>query len=383
MDKPTLFEEDTTNLLAKLQASYKRSRDILQEIQLEKADLFDLSPLRTVSKESEESKKYEEVSAYCQEKQFTSSHRGVELDVFEDISSYCAEKMVLLTSVTALDIITKERDDLLTENNELRHQIEFKSSCYIQAQSSIASMMRLLKEKEDALREYDEVLKMNDDANARIVGAMTHRHNDQIVTLNKKLQKSSSNVRELECKLEAMEKNWFKFKAMTKVKDRQLESAVKMRADLEKIEKENKTKSCHIDSLSSSNNEFIDIIASLTKIINEKDQAIDDWENLYRMNDEANRKILEQKLQENSRRVTGLLNIIKRQKFGESEYLQLQLKEKAALRLEVEAMRRRLDSYDYGHQEFSDVHLIIVAVSLSSGLLLLFWSYIVSGLKNC
>jgi hypothetical protein len=118
-------------------------------------------------------------------------------------------------------------------------------------------------------------------------------------------------------------------------------------------------------------------------MINEKDQAIDDWENLYRMNDEANRKILEQKLQENSRRVTGLLNIIKRQKVGESEYLQLQLKEKAALRLEVEAMRRRLDSYDYGHQEFSDVHLIIVAVSLSSGLLLLFWSYIVSGLKNC
>lgn len=233
-----LLEEETTTLIAKLQSSYKLSCDVLKEIQKEKAELFDLSPLRTVSNQSEESHQYVEVSAYCQERQCMSkSYHGVELDVYEEISSYCAEKMVLLASMTELDTIKKEKDDLFIENNELRNKIEFQSSCFIQAQASICSMTRLLKEKEDALREFEEVLKLNDAANANIIGVMTQQHNHHISSLNEEIQKRTSNVRELESKLEIMERNWFKIKDMCKVKNRQLEGAVEMHAALERDRK--------------------------------------------------------------------------------------------------------------------------------------------------
>jgi hypothetical protein len=393
-----LLEQDSSNLLARLQASYKTSRDILQEIYREKADILDLSPLKSVCSEDGEWKDYQDISAYCEGKQFGgTASDGVELDVYQEVSSYCVDKMLLLSNAAELDAITKENEKLLVENNGLREQIEFKTACYIQAEASIASMIKLVKKKEAALEEYDEFLRMNDTSNASIVAAMTKQHAKQIAVLNEQIRNSSEEIKELEHKLGAMERNWSKLKDLCKQKDRQLESAVETAANLERKEKEHanleavvKIQSNRIDYLTNLNNEVNQVIHSLTMMLHEKEQAIDDYANFSKMNEEASKKLFEhigkkhhEEMQDSSDKIKGLLGIIKRQKFGESEYLRVQLREKNQLQLEVDAMKLRLNSYDMDDQILTDAHIIITVVTVSSGLLLLFWSYIAADITNC
>jgi predicted RNase H-like nuclease (RuvC/YqgF family) len=268
------------------------------------------------------------------------------------------------------------------ENNGLREQIEFKTACYIQTEASIASMIKLVKKKEAALEEYDEFLRMNDTSNASIFAAMTKQHAKQIAVLNEQIRNSSEEIKELEHKLGAMERNWSKLKDLCKQKDRQLESAVETAANLERKEKEHanleavvKIQSNRIDYLTNLNNEVNQVIHSLTMMLHEKEQAIDDYANFSKKHHEE--------MQDSSDKIKGLLGIIKRQKFGESEYLRVQLREKNQLQLEVDAMKLRLNSYDMDDQILTDAHIIITVVTVSSGLLLLFWSYIAADITNC
>jgi hypothetical protein len=391
-----MLEADTSNLLSRLQASYKTSRDILQEIYREKADILDFSPMKTVCSDDGESKEYEDVSLYCEGKQFSSTG-GVEIDSYQEVSSYCVDKMLLLSTAAELDAIKKERTDLLLENDDLRQQIQFKSACCIQAESSIASLIKLVKEKEAAIEEYDVFLRLNDQSNAKIMKAMEVEQMRQLAALNEKLESSSNEIHELETRLEAMESSWSHYKGMCKLKNRQLESAVETAANLERTENENsdlqvlvKNQSSRIDYLTKLNDEINEVLASLTMMLHEKEGAIGDWVNFSKMNEVASKKLFEhigkkhqEELQHNDEMISGLLGIIKRQKFGESEYLQVQLKEKTNLQMEVDAMKQRLDAYDLDDQRLTDTHVILAVITLSSGILLLFWSYIVSDITNC
>ena len=390
------LEADTSNLLARLQKSYKTSRDILQEIYKEKAEILELSPLKTVSSQDGESEEYADISAYCEGKHF-STVDNVELDGYEQMSSYCDDKMLLLSNAVELDTIKQEKEDLLLENNELREQIQFKSACYIKAEASIASMISLIKEKEAALEEYDQFTRLNDTSNANVITAMEKEHQQQIAALNEKFQSSSNEIKELESKLDAMEKVWMEYKGMCKLKDRQLDSAVETAANLERKELENtdlqvlvKEQSSRIEYLTHLNDEVNQVIGSLTNMLHEKEQAINDWVNFSKMNEDASKKLFEhvgkkhqEELQESEDRIIGLLGIIERQKFGESEYIQVQMKEKTKLQLEVDAMKLRMDSYDLDDQKFTDYQVIIAVITLSSGLLLLFWSYVVVDITRC
>lgn len=381
-----MLEEDTSNLLARLQKSYKISRDILKEIYKEKAEILDMSPLKNVSNSEE----YKDISAYCEEKLFSITADNVEVDEYQEVASYCVDKVLLLSNASELDAMKNEKNELLLENNDLREQIQFKSACYIQAEASIATMIKIIKEKETAIEQYDQLMRLNDMSNAKVVTSIEMQHQQQIAVLNEKLQSSSNEIKELESKLDEMEKKWIEYKGMCKLKDRHLESAVETAANLERAEKEHadlkalvKEQSSRIDYLTNLNDGVNQVLSSLTHMIHEKEQAIDDWVNFSKMNEEASKKLFshvgkkhQQELQERNNKIDGLLGIIQRQKFGESEYMQTQLKEKAKLQMEVNAMKLRLDSYDMDDQRLTDTHVILAVLTLSSGLLLLFWSYV-------
>lgn len=368
-----MLEKDTSELLTRLQVSYKTSRDTLREINKEKADGLESSPLKY--KEAGESKEFGDISSYCKRKTFTSGD-DVKLDVFQEVSSYCMDKMMILSNASDLNAIKEENDALLIENSKLREQIEYTSACYIQAEASIASMIKLIKEKEAALDEYDEFVRINDTANANIVTSLKKQHEQQIILLNEEIM-SSSNENEL---LES-------YKGMCKLKDRQLESAVQTAADLDRSEKDNfdlhmlvKTQARRIEYLTSLNDEVNQVVASLTMMLHEKEMALNEWASFSQMNEKASTAIFEhigkkhqEKLQKNDDAINGLIGIINRQKYGEKEYLQA----KAKLQLELQIMKQRLDTYDLDDQRLWDFVLILAVMVVSSGLLLLFWCYIV------
>ena len=392
------LEEDTSNLLTKLQASYQISCSILQEISKEKAamSMLDLhtSPTKSFSNDGRYLD-FEEVSKYCLETSFSGTDKVV-LDVFQDVSSYCVDKMHLLSITAEVDALRKEKEDLLSENIELQEQVAFKSACYIQAEASIASMSRLIKAKEAALDEYDEFTKMNNISNANIIKSIQKQCDQQLIGMKQKVQSSNDEVKELESKLQLMEESLAKYKGMCKLKDRQLKSSVVTAANLERSEKEisdlqviAKTQSKRIEYLTGLNDEINNVIASLTDMLYEKEQAIDEWVNFSKMNEEASKKLFQhigkkhqEEMQETRDKINGLLTIIERQKLGESEYLRVKLKDKDRLQVEFDAMKLRLDSYLLDDQRLTDVHVIIAVITISSGFLLLFWSYIVADITN-
>eukprot|EP00956_Cyclotella_meneghiniana_P004685 scaffold5766_cov64-Cyclotella_meneghiniana.AAC.12 len=359
-----MLEKDTSELFTRLEASYKTSRDVLQEIIKEKADIMDLSPLK-VYEGAGELKEFGEVSSYCKGKTF-GNFDDVKLDVFREVSSYCMDKMMILSNTSELDAIKEEKDALLIENSQLREQIEFKSACYIQAEASIASMIKLIKEKEAALDEYDEYVRMNDTANAYIVASMKQQYEEQIAFLNEEILSRKEEIDYLE-----------HYKGMCKIKDRQLESAVQTVANLERSENDNfdlhelaKTQASRIEYLTSLNDEVNQVVASLTTMLHEKEVALNEWASFSQINEKATSNLFEHigkkhqmELQENNDTINGLIGIIKRQKCCEKEKLQL----------ELEIMKQRLDTFDRDDQKLWDFVLILAVVTVSSGLLLLFW----------
>ena len=104
------------------------------------------------------------------------------------------------------------------------------------------------------------------------------------------------------------------------------------------------------------------------------------------MNEEASKKLFmhigkkhQEELQETNDKINGLLSLIERQHFSDNEYLRLQLRGKARLKVEFDAMKLRLDSYILDDHLLSEFHSLIGVITLSSGFLLLYWSYVVIG----
>ena len=273
------LEEDASNLLTKLQASYQISRSILQEISKEKAAM-DISPTKPFSEDCQDMN-FEEVSTYCDEKRFNRDNK-VEIKTIKDVSPRCADKTEILVINTEVETLRKEKQCLLSENNELQEQIAFQSACQIQAEAYLASMTKLLKDKEAALEQYDEFIEMNNASNVKIVKEIKKQYEQQIIGMNEKVQCSSSQVKELENKMKALEETLVNYKGMCRLKDRQLESSVVTAANLERSEKEisdlqmiTKTQSKRIEYLSSLNDEINEVISSLTAMLHEKEKVID------------------------------------------------------------------------------------------------------------
>ena len=373
----------SNNLLTRLAATYRSSCDIFSEIYREKADILDYSPMKTVC-DGDATNSYQEISKYCGEK---SSYRdGVEIDPYHDISTYYMDKMQPLSISAELQAIKNEKEDLLVENNDLRDQIEFKSACYIQAEASIASMMKLIKEKEEALEEYDEFLRMNNTLNGNIVTSLEQQYKKQVHELNKRLGNSNDEIELLRSKLESMERNWVENEGTCKYKDRQHETA-KAATNLNRVQwgpnfsKDTMTtQSCRIEYLMSLNDQLNEVLSSLTMMLHEKEQALDNYSNSSKRNEEINIKFVEEmgkthseELQHNDDIISGLLGLIERQRYEKAEKMKLQL--------EVEAMKLRLDSYDSDNHILMDTHVVIAVMAISSGLLLLFWIHVVSDIK--
>lgn len=477
--KVSYLEDETNRLLAELQKSFNKSAALVRSakeetpcLSIENEDLSQLlnemvSILSPQSKSDPEENKWDEFEAIpgSARKPFPLVHSICSNDHLE-------EKIAPLEEPAAKLHSPKEEDTncLKMENEKLRQEILNKADALISmsaycddAKASIVSMAELLREKDDALDDFENFLQMNDNANKKLIAAMKEKHSCQIKSLEDKLANSSERIDKMEVQLKLNDMYLYECEAQSDAKGKELKeisqllatakelfqgeskskcdstqqsivcmeptgqsqvilyirelvemvhmyksetlttdgSIAILKEDLQKsqsrvdeekimikelVEKNAQLQDCLAsqtnltNSLTIMNHDALQSISSLTELIGEKENALEEMANFVDMNNQANEKILTHmtekyklQLHENEACIQNLFNIIQRQNFGESEYFRKLLREKEVLQMELTAMKLKMVGHHHRRQLFSQFDLIALATTVILTFLCMLW----------
>ncbi len=226
----TYLEQETERLIARLQTSFttsatlrQTSKDETNPLTVETEDISELidemmqilSPNYT--SDADETK-WDDKRSLQKEYEFTQD-----------------EEMTYGNFAATLSCSNDEKENLHAENDNLRKiisnnakLIESLSSSYDQANSSVLSMVRLLHEKDQALYDCEEFMKMNNAANKLIVEKTKKQCNDQIHLLQEKLHKSDEQKMEMEKEMASTKLSVVEYKTALSEKQQQFAELARM-----------------------------------------------------------------------------------------------------------------------------------------------------------